>query len=139
MTLLDVGPLLALVWRRHEAHERATTWLDSTNEPSGICRVTAMGLLRLLSNPAVMSTDATSRRQAWEILDTVLSDERFEWCDEPSGITDKFRRLSATDDRSHKLWTDDYLAAFALSAATSLTTLDRKFRARYPNLDVVVI
>lgn len=98
-----------------------------------------MGLLRLLSNPAVMSNAALRRRQAWEVLDTVLSDERFEWWDEPLGITDEFRRLSATDDRSHKLWTDDYLAAFALSTSTSLTTLDRKLQDRYPGLDVVVI
>lgn len=114
-------------------------WLDGTEGQFGVCRVAAMGLLRLLSNPAVMSTDSMSRRQAWRVVDTVLSDERFAWRDEPVGITDEFRRLSATDDRSHKLWTDDYLAAFALSASTSLTTLDRKLPARYPELDVVVI
>ncbi|MFT4165982.1 MAG: hypothetical protein QM650_12145 [Microlunatus sp.] len=139
MTLLDVGPLLALVWQRHEAHERAMAWLDAVNERSGVCRVTAMGLLRLLSNPAVMSTDVVSRRNAWRVLDTVLSDDRFEWCDEPGGVTDEFRRLSATDDRSHKLWTDDYLAAFALATSSSLTTLDRKLPVRYPDLDVIVI
>lgn len=114
-------------------------WLDGIVEPSGICRVTAMGLLRLLSNPAVMTTDVMSRRQAWEVLDAVLSDGRFEWWDEPVALTEEFRRLSATDDHSHKLWTDDYLAAFALASSTSLTTLDRKLPARYTDVDVVVI
>ena len=37
--------------------------------------MTAMGLLRLLTNPAVMSHAVLSRRQAWEVLDTVLSDD----------------------------------------------------------------
>ena len=114
-------------------------WLDGTDERSGVCQVTAMGLLRLLCHPAVMSTDAVSGRQAWGVLDTVLSDERFDWRDEPIGLTDEFRRLSATDDRSHRPWTDDYLAAFALAASTSLTTLDRRLPARYPDLDVVAI
>ncbi|WP_123272059.1 hypothetical protein [Flexivirga caeni] len=62
-----------------------------------------MSLMRVLSNPAVMSADAMSSRQAWDVVDIVLSDERFDWHDEPVGITDGFRRLSATDDRSHKL------------------------------------
>jgi len=114
-------------------------WLNDSDERSGVCRVTAMGLLRLLSNAAVMSSDVMSRRQAWEVLDTVLSDDRFEWRDEPVGMTDEFRRLSATDDHSHKVWTDDYLAAFALASSISLTTLDRRLPARYPDLDVVVI
>lgn len=139
MTLLDTGPLLALVWQRHEAHERAVTWLNGSDQQSEVCRVTAMGLLRLVSNPAVMSTDVLTRRAAWEVLDTVLSDERFDWRDEPVGLTDDFRRLSTTDDHSHKLWTDDYLAAFAVAASTSLTTLDRKLPTRYPQLEVVVV
>ena len=114
--MLDVGPVLALVWRRHEAHVRAMEWLDGIVEPSGICRVTAMGLLRLLSNPAVMTTDVMSRRQAWHILDEILSDDRSEWLDEPVGLTEGFRRLSAPGDLSHELWTDDYLAAFAVAS-----------------------
>ena len=139
MTLLDVGPLLALTWDGHAAHERSQTWLESAPAPLRVCRVAAMGLLRLLTIPAVLESDVLTRRQAWSTIDRLLSDERFIWCDEPTGLAEEFRRLSATDDHSHKLWTDDYLAAFALASSISLTTLDSRLPARYPDLDVVVI
>lgn len=139
MTLLDVSPLLALTWDGHAAHDRAQEWLESASTPLMVCRVAGMGLLRLLTIPAVLEDDVLTRQQAWATLDQLLSDERFIWRDEPIGMTAEFRSLSAVDDHSHKLWTDDYLAAFALASSASLTTLDRKFSARYPQLDVVVI
>jgi hypothetical protein len=46
---------------------------------------------------------------------------------------------AARDDKSHKLWTDDYLAAFAQASAATLTTLDRKMPARYPSVRVELL
>jgi hypothetical protein len=46
---------------------------------------------------------------------------------------------SKRDDRNHTLWTDDYLAAFAVAAELEIVTLDRPFRARYPSANVVVL
>jgi hypothetical protein len=40
------------------------------------------------------------------------------------------------DDKSHKLWTDDYLAAFAQATDLTLATLDRKLPGRYPSVRV---
>jgi uncharacterized protein len=40
---------------------------------------------------------------------------------------------------SHKLWTDDYLAAFAQASDAALTTLDRKMPARYPSVQVELL
>ena len=47
-----------------------------------------------------------------------------------------FRAISARDDNSHKLWTDDYLAAFAQASGASLVTLDTKLSGRYPSVQV---
>jgi len=47
-----------------------------------------------------------------------------------------FRAISARSDHSHKLWTDDYLAAFAQASGASLTTLDTKLKDRYPSVQV---
>lgn len=44
--------------------------------------------------------------------------------------------LSARDDKSHKLWTDDYLAAFAQTSGVTLTTLDHNMATRYPSVHV---
>lgn len=139
MILLDVGPLLALIWDAHGAHARASRWLAEAIAPFGICRVTGMGLVRLLSNESVMGDMVVTRKEAWSLLDAILADERFEWWDEPIGLEAEFRRLSSSDDVSHRLWTDDYLAAFASASGAALATLDRKLRARYPDVNVIAI
>jgi len=43
------------------------------------------------------------------------------------------------DDKSHKLWTDDYLAAFAQVSGATLITLDRTMPARYPSVQIDVL
>jgi hypothetical protein len=43
-----------------------------------------MGLLRLLSNPAIMGDDAVDRSEAWRIYDQLWADERVLWADEPA-------------------------------------------------------
>ena len=42
----------------------------------------------------------------------------------------------ARNDHSHKLWTDDYLAAFAQASGASLATLDTKLEERYPSVRI---
>ncbi|WP_170160387.1 hypothetical protein [Prauserella muralis] len=44
--------------------------------------------------------------------------------------------ISAREDNSHKLWTDDYLAAFAQTSELELVTLDTGFARRYPSVSV---
>jgi hypothetical protein len=41
--------------------------------------------------------------------------------------------------KGHKLWTDDYLAAFAQAGDTTLVTLDRKLPTRYPSVRVELL
>jgi hypothetical protein len=95
-----------------------------------------MGLLRLLSNPAILGDDAVDRSQAWRTFDQLRADERILWADEPAELDAVWRAISARDDKSHKLWTDDYLAAFAQASDATLVTLDRKIPARYPSVRV---
>jgi predicted nucleic acid-binding protein len=61
------------------------------------------------------------------------------WADEPAELEAVFRAFSAKNDKCHKLWTDDYLAAFAQTSNAALTTLDRKLAARYPSVQVVTL
>src|SRR5262245_11893457 len=95
-----------------------------------------MGLLRLLSNPAIMGDDAVDRSQAWRTYDLLWADERVLWADEPAGLDAVWRAISARRDQCHKLWTDDYLAAFAQASDATLITLDRKLSSRYPSVRV---
>ena len=95
-----------------------------------------MSLLRLLSNPTVMGPDVASRAQAWRMIDQLRADERVLWAEEPPQLEIAWRVISAKDEDSHKLWTDDYLAAFAQTANATLATLDRKLPGRYPSVQV---
>ncbi len=139
MTLVDVSVWLAAVWGRHMHHHSVARWLDRHEENLLLCRVTQTGLLRLLSNPAVMGEDAVTRSAAWRIIDELTDDERVLWAQESAELEAVFRVLSARDDLSHKLWTDDYLAAFAQTNGADLVTLDRKLAARYPSVRVLTL
>jgi uncharacterized protein len=136
MILVDVGVWLAAVWGRHAHYPVASDWLNQQTDDLVFCRVTQMSLLRLLSNPAIMGDDSVDRSQAWRLFDQLWSDERVLWADEPDELTAVWRAISARDDKSHKLWTDAYLAAFAQASDLTLATLDRKLPGRYPSVRV---
>jgi predicted nucleic acid-binding protein len=101
-----------------------------------LCRVTQVSLLRLITNPAIMGEDAVTRSEAWRLIDQIRADDRVLWAEEPDQLEAVFRAISARDDNSHKLWTDDYLAAFAQASGASLVTLDTKLKDRYPSVEV---
>jgi len=132
--LADVGVWLAAVWGRHVHHGIARQWFDGQSDDLLLCRVTQMRLLRLLSNPAIMREDAVTRSDAWRVIDQLWSDDRVLWAEEPDHLEAVFRAISARSDNSHKLWTDDYLAAFAQACGASLATLDTKLKERYPSV-----
>jgi hypothetical protein len=136
MYLLDVGVWLAAVWARHVHHPAVKTWFDQQPQSLVLCRVTQMSLLRLLSNPAVLGTDVASRSAAWYVIDTLQADKRVTWSDEPAHLEPIWRTMSARDDNSHMLWTDDYLAAFAQAGQLTLATLDGAFAKRHPSVRV---
>jgi toxin-antitoxin system PIN domain toxin len=136
LILLDVGVWLAAVWGRHAHHPVAADWINRQADDLLFCRVTQMGLLRLLSNSAIMGEDAIDRSAGWRVFDQLWADERVLWADEPDDLDAVWRAISARDDKSHKLWTDDYLAAFAQTSGATLATLDRKLPARYPSVVV---
>ena len=67
------------------------------------------------------------------------ADPRIKFVSEPRGLAPLWIAFSKRDDRSHLLWTDDYLAAFAQAASAELVTLDAGLRARYPSVEVTVL
>jgi uncharacterized protein len=136
MILVDVGVWLAAVWGRHVHHPVAAEWFGKQSDDLAFCRVTQMGLLRLLSNPAIMGDDAVDRSQAWRTFDQLWADERVLMADEPDELDAVWRAISARDDKSHKLWTGDYLAAFAQASDATLAALDSKLHSRYPSVRV---
>jgi uncharacterized protein len=136
MKLLDVNVWLAAVWGSHVHHEVARNWFDGQDDDLAFCRITQMGLLRIVTNPTVVGDEALSRRRAWELFGDLMGDPRVHFLSEPPGLDPLWMAFSKRDDSSHRLWTDDYLAAFAQGANVELATLDRAFHKRYPSVKV---
>jgi toxin-antitoxin system PIN domain toxin len=115
--LPDVNVWLALATQRH-AHARiCSTWLESLgSEEVALCRVTQMGLLRLLTNQSAMGEDVLSSRNAWKTYIAISMDERIRFSEEPFGLEKEWQKLLDHNRPSTKLWTDAYLIAFARTA-----------------------
>lgn len=139
MKLPDLNVWLAAVWRNHADHEKALDWFDRQEQPLGFCRITQMGLLRLLSNPAVMREDALTRSETWEVYRQLDEDPRIRFLAEPQSLDPMWIQMTKHPDRAHKLWTDDYLAAFAFLAHATLVTFDQALCVRHPAVSIELL
>jgi len=128
-TLCTVNLLLAGCYDRHLHHPAALAWLEQQDELSlVICPQTQLSLLRVLTNASVMGSEVCTLTQAWEIYETLVSDERFDFYAEPPGLEPFLRKYTQSGRVSPKLWQDAYLAAFARAAKLHLATFDEGFR-----------
>ena len=136
----DVNVWLALTHDRHVHHAIAADWLRDRDEAMYFCRLTQLGLLRLLTNERVMGVDAMSQAAAWREYHRWLADERIEFHREPEGpeFERLFQELSSKGRPAPKLWADAYLAAFARAAGLTLVTFDRGFEV-IPSVRAVIL
>ena len=123
----DVNVWVALTYEGHVHHGAAKKWFESI--PAGarlfFCRITQLGLLRLLTTAAVMGSDEVmSQAGAWEAYDRWLEDDRLSLLAEPPELEEAFRALSRLQRPAPKDWADTYLAAFALVSDLTLVTFD---------------
>ena len=143
-SLPDVNVWLALSLGRHEGHGSAIRWLDTVDQPSAVafCGLTQVGYLRLLTTAAVFAPFGLApltNRDAWAAWTALLADDRIvPASDEPRGLRDRWRTFAERDTASPKLWTDAYLAAFAVCAGHRLVTFDAGFR-QFEGLDLLVL
>ena len=124
--LPDVNVWLALASRRHVHTQICSEWLNSLQSGELVfCRVTQMGLLRLLTHESAMGADVLSSRDAWSVYRRILSDERIQFAPEPFILEQEWRKMTMHDRPAPKIWTDAYLIAFARAAEMRVVTLDR--------------
>jgi hypothetical protein len=92
MTCLpDVNVWLALTVGEHTHNAAAREWIDTVDGAIVFCRITQMGLLRLLRNPHVMGPDVLTSTRAWDMFDAFLTDSRISHIGEPPGLEDHWR------------------------------------------------
>lgn len=98
------------------------------------CRVTALALLRHLTNPRILGPETLDGASAWRALRTWLAEPRVNLSTEPAGLDKCLEGLNLKLDLRGGHWTDAYLAAFALAGGHRLVTFDGDFK-KYPDLD----
>jgi toxin-antitoxin system PIN domain toxin len=124
---LDINVWLALSSRDHRHFESAWTWYKTLPPRTALvfCRITQLGLLRLLTTQAVMGQGTLTQSQAWEAYDRLLGTAGAMFVNEPVGMEPRLRSHTGAPQASPKEWADAYLAAFAEAANLPLVTFDR--------------
>ena len=126
--LPDVNVWLAFAAEAHVHHQAAARWFDGLSAgEAAFCRITQMGLLRLLTNRRVMLDAVLTQQQAWRVYLALHRDERTIFLPEPDGLEERWRNTTKRTSPSQGLWTDCYLQAFAECAGLRIVTFDRNF------------
>ena len=137
--LPDVNVWVALASERHIHNQAAARWFDGIGDGQAVfCRITQMGLLRLLTNSSVMGADTVRPAQAWRVYHTLVSDPRAHFSVEPPGLDQAWQALTRSAGVSQSGWTDTYLQAFAQLRDLSVVTFDRGFE-RYGTPGALVL
>jgi uncharacterized protein len=129
ISLPDVNVWIALAAEGHLHHVPARKWFAKQTAASvAFCRITQMGLFRLLTNPSVMGRGPRTIVQAWETFAQLRADRRSVFAVEPDGVEPAWRQLMTQSGVGPSSWTDAYLAAFAEAHSFALVTFDTGFQ-----------
>ena len=106
----------------------AWTWFSQQEDDRFFfCRLTQLGLLRLLATSAVMGKDVRTIGEAWKVYDRWLEDSRVGIRQESVELDGAFRAATRSVSRlsSPKALGDCYLMAVSRVADATLVTFDR--------------
>ena len=123
----DVNVWFALAVADHPFHRPARAWWNEESSFAGFCRLTQLGLLRLLTTASAMGGAPLTNAEAWGVYDGFLADSRVRVFPELPALDDVFRSQSSLRQASPKVWVDAYLAAHAAANQAILVTFDRAF------------
>jgi toxin-antitoxin system PIN domain toxin len=140
--LCDSNVFIALTVPQHPAHEKTRNWVKSlvTEDTLGLCRLTEMSFLRLLTQKIaegykpLRNSEAVEKLSQWKKLTFV------EVCAEPDSMETDWLRLAGIGQPAPKRWMDAYLATFAIHAKLRLVSLDADFEQYRPQgLDLLLL
>lgn len=134
MDLPDLNLWLAIIDHNHSLHASSNAyWRANASVPKAFCRVTMLGFLRLGTRPGLLSGTLTAQR-AWQIYHQFLSTPNHVFLAEPTILDAHFQALTTQLALPHRMWTDAYLAAFAIAGGHRLVSFDSDF-SRFPGLN----
>ena len=133
--LLDASVWLPLSAPEHVHYPRARHYWDvESGSELAFCRVTALALLRHLTNTKILGGAALDGGAAWRALETWLALPHITLLPEPPGLDELLAQWAGNLDLRAGHWTDAYLAAFAAASGCRLIAFDGDFN-RYPGVE----
>lgn len=137
--LPDVNVLFPLLLSRHAHRQKALEWFEQAERGEvALCRLTRLGVLRLLCVPQIMGPDVLTPKAAFEALETLGADDRIVFLPEPEGLDAVLKSFAAGCVATPNLWSDAYLAAFAKTSKLRLVTFDKGF-SKFSGLDLLLL
>jgi toxin-antitoxin system PIN domain toxin len=130
MTLFfpDLNVWLALSDGGHSHNAVARAWVNALASDDRLLfsRYTQIGLLRLLTNQAVMGNRTLALHQGWAVYDSWIAHPRVEFCPEPEQVERSFRLFTTPfASKPASKWVGDcWLLAFAQATHSRLVTFD---------------
>ena len=130
----DLNLWLALIDPDHEHHGRARHyWEHEAVAGIAFCRVTLLGLLRLLTNSRVMRGEPFTPVQAWEAYHTFIALPEVCFIEDSLAAEWQFELWSRRPDFAAHRWTDAFIAALAFTSGARVVSFDSDF-ASFPDL-----
>ena len=125
----DLNVWLALSVAGHSHSAEAWRWANLVPRETRLifCRYTQIGLLRLLTNQAVMGEQTLTLHKAWSVYDRWLADPRVDFYPEPRDADAEFRRVTGPfGGRPASQWIGDgWLLASSNALQSTLVTFDK--------------
>jgi toxin-antitoxin system PIN domain toxin len=123
----------------HVHHKRALKyWNSEADEQLAFCRITAMGLVRVTSQPHTFDGKPLPPNEAWGNYLRWVALPHVRLSPEPDGVDRLISDWSRSNLVSQRGWTDVYLAAFAVIRGLRLVTFDRGFE-KYPGVELLLL
>jgi toxin-antitoxin system PIN domain toxin len=128
--LPDLNVWLALADPDHQHHERARRYweVDAASELA-FCRISMLGLLRLLTHPKVMRGAPFTAAEAWQGYRAFRALPEVTFLAETPRVETQFSEWTDASGFTPHRWTDAWLAAHALTSGSRLISFDADFRA----------
>jgi toxin-antitoxin system PIN domain toxin len=133
--LPDLNVWLAMTSAGHANHAKAIHyWESEAADQVLFCSVTALGLIRLVSQPKLMGSAVKSSADASALLQSLCTQPGVSIAEAEEGAWGIFHRLACGLLQPSKHCTDAYLAALAMANGWRLVSFDREFK-QFDGLD----
>jgi uncharacterized protein len=126
--LPDLNVWLALVWPEHSHHHHAVHyWEEQASDQVVFSTVTALGLVRLVSQPKLMGPAVRNAAEASALLDALCQQPGVGLAEPEHDGWEVFHQLLRGGEIPARLCTDAHLAALAIANGWRLVSFDRDF------------